>query len=633
MHTAVAVPSHPIGQIEHCYWWRVGGLGSVVTTPFHSVYSIPKMFWVTYINWQGFGPDGSPLAMVLRSLKGIAIVGRLHIPMSIVVIALMLAGCSDENPLRPVKPDTTLSTISGDVYLTSQTDVDELRGVNVVSGNLYIRGLSVIRNLSALSSLKFVGGSLRILECDSLRSLASLDSLRLVSGSLVIQTNELFTDLTGLDNADVIGSVHISANASLVSVQGLRHELSARSIFLSRNWSLDNLVGMPDFPLANSLIVYGAGSLSLQGMGAMPAVQNMVLSRIKDLSGLGPGDNWPALETLSIIENSELENLSELPSFSNLKRLTVANNIGLTTISMAVEMPALLDFHIEYNSDLIVIGLIGPLPVLNKLSIARNFDLESLVGFSSLPLLETLSLYSNFSLLSLEGLGALPFLSLMIVENLVGEQPLAGITDLGNLDQLDLRYITGQDLSGLPDMPVLRTLTLSDFSDLVSTAGLPSLVSLHNLYLGLSPLVTDLSGLTHLPNLGSYTLSNLLNLAEIENPLELSVSCEVRLTQLPALVSLSAFQNIEELGRLRVGSCDAIESLDGLQSLRRVTRTLTVDHCESLVDASALSGMEELSSAVVWINNNPVLDECIVNDMVVDWDCLVLTVEENGACQ
>lgn len=82
-----------------------------------------------------------------------------------------------------------------------------------------------------------------------------------------------------------------------------------------------------------------------------------------------------------------------------------------------------------------------------------------------------------------------------------------------------------------------------------------------------------------------------------------------------------------------IANNDGLTDLSGLEKLRKVSFNLNVSYCDLLVDISALSGVTDLANAAVYIRNNPILDQCVVSEMVSTWVCESLVVADNGDCQ
>jgi len=74
----------------------------------------------------------------------------------LLLIVICITGCSEGNPTLPEDPVDQQQTISGDVILENQTDVDAMENVVAVLGNLSVRLNSDITSLAGLHRIKIV---------------------------------------------------------------------------------------------------------------------------------------------------------------------------------------------------------------------------------------------------------------------------------------------------------------------------------------------------------------------------------------------------------------------------------------------------------------------------------------------
>lgn len=133
------------------------------------------------------------------------------------VLILLVAGCSDDDPVAPEPCQEFPGIIPGDAYLRSQADVDGLAGVTEIGRNLAISGAD-IHDLSPLENLAKLGGELRIDHNLMLKSLAPLAGLVDTIPALRITDNDSLTSLTGLQNLNVVGVFAFAGNVRLADL-------------------------------------------------------------------------------------------------------------------------------------------------------------------------------------------------------------------------------------------------------------------------------------------------------------------------------------------------------------------------------------------------------------------------------
>ena len=145
--------------------------------------------------------------------------------------------CDDGNV---VNADECLNTCllpidrEGSFVIDSQDTSGDLSSIATcasISGNLSIQGTS-LTTLDGLSALTFIGGSLSISDNHSLRSLNGLNALSAAT-SLSIHNNDALTNLQGLNALEAVGeSLDIRSNDALPTceAQWLRDNIGLSNI-------------------------------------------------------------------------------------------------------------------------------------------------------------------------------------------------------------------------------------------------------------------------------------------------------------------------------------------------------------------------------------------------------------------
>lgn len=171
------------------------------------------------------------------------------------------------------------------------TNLDSLRQLDSISGNLAIRYNNALSSLKGLQELEFVGGDLFLITNTSLSSLNGLRNLGFVGGSVSIFSNDALLDLGGLSKLDSIGNfLAISENASITNLRGLENLTKVGdNLLLQSNPSLQNLNGL------DKLIGIGRG------------LRIMNNNSLMDLNSLG---NLTTINgPLRVLDNSSLTSL------------------------------------------------------------------------------------------------------------------------------------------------------------------------------------------------------------------------------------------------------------------------------------------------------------------------------------
>jgi hypothetical protein len=98
-------------------------------------------------------------------------------------------------------------------------DIDGLRGLHTVLGELYVARNAALADLDGLGALTEVGASARVIENPRLADLDGLGALEAVGNMLVIANDDRLTDLDGLQRLESVGeSVVIVGNGALVGL-------------------------------------------------------------------------------------------------------------------------------------------------------------------------------------------------------------------------------------------------------------------------------------------------------------------------------------------------------------------------------------------------------------------------------
>ncbi len=115
--------------------------------------------------------------------------------------------------------ECNLGEYSGFLIIDAQSDIEAFAGYTSISGNLYIYSCTELSELICLTS---VGGNLSIAYNAALTDLGGLSALTSVGGMLGIGGNATLTNLDGLSALTSVGGwLEISNNTALTNLDGL----------------------------------------------------------------------------------------------------------------------------------------------------------------------------------------------------------------------------------------------------------------------------------------------------------------------------------------------------------------------------------------------------------------------------
>ena len=303
---------------------------------------------------------------------------------------------------------------NGSIQLKTQQEVDEFGAKNygVIAGsigivneyekniyslealsslrkvkNIYISGLSLLKDLKGLEQLSEVTESFYVTSC-GITNIKSLSNLTNPKGQIVIENNDALINLEGLENIKSIGSTlkisgndflqnitalsnltsvghdfNIFGNDALVSLQGLENlESVGLSFAVSDNNSIENLTGLNNLKVVkgyNFLIENNSKLKSLEGLNS--------------LTTLGSDDPGYYI-TIKINKNPALENIDGLSK--------------LTNFSGAFQTDAPLIFISDNESLLNIDGLTGITKAL-QIYVSDNNNLKNIDGLSNLAIMRS----------------------------------------------------------------------------------------------------------------------------------------------------------------------------------------------------------------------------------------------------
>ncbi len=229
-----------------------------------------------------------------------------------------------------------ITTIKGNLLINSNYDLQDLQGLEqleTIEGTLSITHMVSLTSLKALKQLKNVGNI--YLEGNyGLKNLEGLEGLKKINGDLYLYFNETLKNIKHLENLEAInGTFTLLSNHNLENLNGLNKLKSVKNIFIRNNSALNNLNGLEalqnvtlDFSIENNYSLPNLiGLSSLDFIGGRLLINNN--QTLKSLDGIHP-TSFTGLEEFAITNNPLLESLEGISGLElgNVQTVQVSLN-------------------------------------------------------------------------------------------------------------------------------------------------------------------------------------------------------------------------------------------------------------------------------------------------------------------
>jgi hypothetical protein len=312
--------------------------------------------------------------------------------------------------------------ITGNIVVSTQAEVDALRGCQELPGSLRIRvpdDAPGSISLEPLSELRAVRQQLRI--SGPITSLAGLESLEVVGRldlgstlledliplrgltrvglpedwrgpSVVIEDCDLLTDLRGLENLRSWRSLDISLSDALVSLAGLQAPELVDSVILYSSPQLRDVSALAPVVQAGNFTVgdtavEGFDGFQLESVDTFSLYENPALT---DLDGL---DRLEAVGSMSITDNDALVRI-ELPDLDAYDAIQITGNDALLAV------PA-FDTDASWSAPVSALGTV-PLAFTRALFEVGDNPLVTTIDMPNLVTIEQVVIYRNASLTGID---------------------------------------------------------------------------------------------------------------------------------------------------------------------------------------------------------------------------------------
>lgn len=241
-----------------------------------------------------------------------------------------------------------LDEIGGSLSIHSNAKLENLEGLvtlDIVEGDLYLSNLPLITTLRPLREISGTIADLTIISCNNLVDLTGLETITNVRESLNIKNNALLEDISALKGTR-FGSIQISNNENLISLNGLEGARNVSPVLISNNPLLTNLDALSNLKSCR-------GSLIIRDNDNLVNIDSLV--------------NLSAIGTLEIVRNASLERLMNFSHLDKINEIEIIDNPSLVEINSFIS--------IVYLGDVLISGL---------LEISGNERLTTIDGFNNL---------------------------------------------------------------------------------------------------------------------------------------------------------------------------------------------------------------------------------------------------------
>lgn len=298
--------------------------------------------------------------------------------MSIMALVFWLlvggSGCSSVNPYQgdsdidwdadlPIPEICPDGIYEGDYDVTDEESLRVISGCEVVTGDLNVRETK-LANIDDLRALGEVSGNLKILDNLSLTDLRGLSKLRVVGDELSIAGNPTLHDLDGLQALTSVSKIEVYSNPVLVNVDGLNGLTHVTAIdpgdarvSIRISDGLIDLSGLRNIEVIDGALVIERNPLlvTLDGLDNLTSVLEINISSNDSLTSLESLSGLSSLEHgLNIWDNDTLTNLHGLENLSTVGEiLVISRNDSLLNLDALGSMSFTGDvFEIEDNTSL-----------------------------------------------------------------------------------------------------------------------------------------------------------------------------------------------------------------------------------------------------------------------------------------
>jgi hypothetical protein len=375
--------------------------------------------------------------------------------------------------------ESTCAFVSGNVFATTQADIDALEGCRELPGPVYVRippGSPGFISFEPLAALEVIHGQLWIdgpaTSLAGLESLREVDNLRLSGlqvpdltalrsltrvegdsqavrehGLIFIDKCDQLTDLRGLEHITSWRNLNISENAGLVSLAGLQAPSQIEGVFVMGSPQLTDLSALAPVVQANSFSVSATGVKGFEGF-RLDRAEYLSLDQNHALTDL---DGLISLSTVGILEINDNDALERIDLFelSNLDALSVTGNAVLKTVPRYDEREAEGIYTADELPD-----TASRRPTRALFEVGGNPEVTSIALSAVFGSFEQVAIYRNASVTQLD-LGSLARAGTLWIQ----DNPVLGSVGMPMLDRVDDLTIVNNPALSIAPFAAVHTFT------------------------------------------------------------------------------------------------------------------------------------------------------------------------------
>lgn len=280
--------------------------------------------------------------------------------------------------------------ISGNMALES---LEGLNGLDITRGDFEIVENDKLVNLQGLNNYRASSaGDFLIENCDGLQSLQGLEKFIFVGGSLYLRGNSILDDISSLNNLGFVGfRIQIARNSNLQNLNGLENLTSVEGVELVDNDVLTNLDGLSNLISIPEIIYIAYNDVlnDLTPFQNITEIKNLTIEGNDALVNLNGFDNLRTIGYLYLNDNSSMTSLKGIESLHSLQSLEIYSNKSLYNLDglngLNTIQGSSYPIKIAYNNHLTSLSGLENLSVVE--GFIQVFNNQALTDFCALKFL------------------------------------------------------------------------------------------------------------------------------------------------------------------------------------------------------------------------------------------------------
>lgn len=367
-----------------------------------------------------------------------------------------------------------LERIVGDLWISENAKLPHLYGLHQlahIGGSLEITRNALLSDLSGLDSLKNLGSGLYIAVNSSLKSLVGLNQLFKIGGQLQIVNNERLISLSGLENLEEVGALSMLGNDLLRHPEGLERLTEINGDLSISHTSFTDVFNLSGVRRINGVLAIDHNDI-LRSLSGLDSIDYNSISELY----VTDNDNLSLCAVSSICEylaagkpghvawngTTGCDNIMEVQDACNTRPITPNSNCFSNGVTFStqdqidnfpVNYPTCRRFlwHVSIEEtvpgNIINLDSLGQIKYIGgTLTIQNNRDLANLTGLDSVPSIgRNLVIQNNAALLNFNGLGQVKSIGGHV--SIIGNDALKNCAGLDSLTSINGSLVMKQNAS------------------------------------------------------------------------------------------------------------------------------------------------------------------------------------------